>query len=238
MHNVLYNILYYNQSNTHHNVCIEFDTSFKCQSCVARQSLSNFIQQSNLKEMLIQTWSYRRAKVELNWSIEVDTTIAQRLDWALVTQIPWSRGFLAHEHACSWATEPLSSRVANQTNQVQEFFACSGEQQCQILNCYKGSMRHCWVMLRGTRDLIVEWLITRVIFGYHTTLCVSAVNYRSVIRWLAWQLKCICDVVTMISHPWKGGLQPRLDLSVFLLNNAGKVISWVRERLRFRVNVF
>ena len=51
-------------------------------------------------------------------------------------------------------------------------------------------MRHCWVMLRGTRDLIAEWLITRLIFGYHTTLCVSAVNYRSVIRWLAWQLKC------------------------------------------------
>ena len=56
------------------------------QSRVARQSLSNLIQQSNLKEMLIQTSNYR-AKVELNWSIESDTTIARRLDWALA--ITW-----------------------------------------------------------------------------------------------------------------------------------------------------
>ena len=35
------------------------------QSRVARQSLSNLIQQSNLKEMLIQKSSYPRAKVEL-----------------------------------------------------------------------------------------------------------------------------------------------------------------------------
>ena len=55
------------------------------QSRVARQSLSNLIQQSNLKEVLIQTSSYRRAKVELNWSIEFDTTIARRLNWALIS---------------------------------------------------------------------------------------------------------------------------------------------------------
>ena len=58
--------------------------STSCQSRVARQSLSNLIQQSNLKEMLIQTSSYRRAKVELNWSIEFDRTTAPRLNWALL----------------------------------------------------------------------------------------------------------------------------------------------------------
>ena len=51
-----------------HWVWHKFSATFEStsrQSRVARQSLSNLIQQSNLKEMLIQTWSYRRAKVEL-----------------------------------------------------------------------------------------------------------------------------------------------------------------------------
>ena len=67
-------------------VWYKFSATFEStsrQSRVARQSLSNLIQQSNLKEILIQTSSYRRAKVEVNWSIEFDTTIARHLNWVL-----------------------------------------------------------------------------------------------------------------------------------------------------------
>ena len=45
------------------------------QSRVAQQNLLNLIQQL-MKEMLIQTSSYRDAKVEHNSSIEFDMTIA------------------------------------------------------------------------------------------------------------------------------------------------------------------
>ena len=46
----------------------------RLQSCVARQSLSNLIQQSNFKELLIQTLSYRHTKVKFNRSIEIGMT--------------------------------------------------------------------------------------------------------------------------------------------------------------------
>ena len=54
------------------------------QSRVAQQNLLNLIQQL-MKEMLIQTSSYRDAKVEHNSSIEFDMTIAWRFNWALAS---------------------------------------------------------------------------------------------------------------------------------------------------------
>ena len=117
---------------------------------VARQSLSNLIQQSNLKEMLIQTSSYRRAKVELNWSIEFDTTIARHLDWAWESYVlltaagGWSPEFLSRVKDLSCQPGELKTNVTFLHGMRSGHFAKLGKvadmNVCIVLCC---EINHC-----------------------------------------------------------------------------------------------